>query len=309
MDTMGTRRSRKKWRILLPLTVVTGALLSLLLWAAIRPEPKYEGRPISEWIEGFAGMINPNAGAVLAPTLPKLIEADPGADILPPLRSVAMRGTRPRDAAYRELYEWLPDSLVNELNVAPPNPTRDEQLRYRALLILYYLEDESRKTRRLFVRVCSKDPYPEARRLATSALERWSAHDRAAIDALLVASTDAAPSVRQAAIKALGSAEPDDEILHALASRLSDTSIPVRRTAARTIGGFAGDAAPIIASLVSALESSDRDVVSYSAQALGKMGAVAESAAPALESALERQIPHTETALKWALRRVRQSEK
>jgi len=309
MGKSGKRRTKNKWRVLVPLTIVIGALLSFFLWVAIRPEPKYEGRPISEWIEGFAGTINPDAGAVLAPSLPRLLEADPGPKILPPLRSVAMRGTRPRDAVYQEVYEWLPDSLASELNIEPPNPTRDEQLRYRALLILYYLEDGSGTTRNIFSRVSSKDPYAEARRLATSALERWSAHDEAAIDALLDASTDPAPTVRQAAINALGSAEPNEEILQGLAARLSDTSIPVRQAAARTISALGSAAGPIVPDLISALGSADRDVVSYSAQALGKVGAAAESAVPALESALERQIPHTETALKWALRRVRESEK
>src|SRR5262249_30312492 len=128
----------KRSRAILVLAAALLLLLSVLVFVFWSPkEPVYQGRPISEWIEQMSGSIGDSAGAVSSEALPKLLQQDPGREIVPCLCRVLHRGRGVGQRIFAWLYPKLPAALAARLPAL--NPARDAELRYRSALILYYL--------------------------------------------------------------------------------------------------------------------------------------------------------------------------
>ena len=139
------------------------------------------------------------------------------------------------------------------------------------------------------------DPFPElvrqlrqaqpvGRAKAARSLGRlgWLARD--AMTALVAATRDADPKVRDAAAAAVGQMGPD-AVPH-LSELLRHDDKYVRRQAVWALGKLGPLAAPSLPGLVTALGDADPRTASGAAEALGRMGPDATDAVPALTEAM-----------------------
>jgi hypothetical protein len=284
--------------------LVLGLALLLLVSASIflfrsPDEPVYQGRPISAWIEQMSGPIGGSAGAVSSEALPKLIQQDPGVEVVPSLCHVLHRGRSLGHRIYAALCPQLPSVVVDKLPML--NPGRDAELRYRAALILYYLGPKATNAVSALT-YALQDNNPEVRRMAATAL--GAVQVESASPALGAALSDPVAGVRQAAIKALAQTSELTNGVLQIAGTLKDPDVGVRVEAARALKNFGPKAKDVIPALIEALHDADQDVVLFAAQALGRIGPDARKAAPELQAVLKKAGPECETTLRWALKQV-----
>jgi hypothetical protein len=289
--------------LLLGLSLIAAGVFYFLL----PREPIYQGRPISEWIEELTGNKGGFSGAVASQALPKLLQAEPGPEVVPYLRATLHRGNGFMEKFYINLYPRLVPILGRR--IPAPNPLRDTELRYRAAVILYYMGPRAQNSARDLVQALS-DSDVDVRRMAATALGTVSNGAEFVKTGLKTALGDPSSAVRRAALRAIANSGPKrSDNVPVVAGMLKDPDEGVRVDAAQILKDFGPDARAAVTSLTAALQDTNGDVFRFAAMALGKIGPDAHESIDALRLALKNPRPYTETTIRWALKRIETEEK
>jgi hypothetical protein len=307
-------------RVKLLIAVLAVALIGLIAWQVVREdEPRYQGKPLSYWLEGYVPVPAPLPAAApkagnsrfsflsmpsVAPSPSAELEANAdkalhhvGTNALPTL----LRMLRARDSALTlKLLELA--RKQHFISIKHRSAARSNTIACRALerlgveakgavpaLIEVYDRDLV-----IFSRTASPDASVVVGVLAIpGVLGTMGPEARSAIPSLLRGATNASANVRWVALDGLGNihAEPET-VVPVLIKALQDPDPLVRYRTARALARFGQDAQPGIPALVKLLDDPDQWARNGGLNALRDIHLNPEVAVPALAKALESTNRH-----------------
>ncbi len=244
----------KRGRFIVGALVV--ALLAVLAWTLLRapapaPEPVYNGKPLSYWLQGFGPYPNTTRptetealvaiqqiGTNAIPTLLQMLRAHDS-----PLK-YKLRIWAIRRGLIRIIYK-IPWDYNNSLPFA---------FNFRAMRGFQQLGPLATNAVPDLIRVLDHPVSPESESLTAGALGAIGPGAKAAVPALLRAAASTDLSVRNAALLALGQIHADpDAVVPVLIKGLQNPSNVMRWTAAGALGNFQSEAKSAVPALVALL--------------------------------------------------------
>ncbi len=254
---LGTRQTagvrKKRGIILAAVLAVLGGLLWLLFFSG-PPEPVYQGKRLSAWLEGYAGQI----GTVRDVTTEEADNAvrHIGTNAIPTL----LRRLRARDSALTHLLHDLAMSQSFVRIRYFPAVNRHEQ----AVMAFKVLGAEARDAVPELTRIFEENISLDSRFSTAEALGAISPDAKVALPALVkvAADTNAADEVarlvRLCVIETLGQIQAEPElVVPALTKALNDPDSRFRKEAAAPLGRFGPVAKPAVPVLFKILEHQD----------------------------------------------------
>jgi hypothetical protein len=309
---------RRRYFIAVLLLFVFGGLCLLVFGPANRPDPIYNGKPLSEWLEGFdpipnGGIINPRlspkpvvtyggtfvtgSGLRAIPTVPEWLAADEalkhfGTNAL----STITWMLNARDPAWR--LQFL--LLLRKQHVVPIRYTYASHWNRVAITALDNLGSSAEPAMPDMIRAYNNSlsnvaqavdhDYP-AEYLALTVpqlLGKMGPAARGAIPSLLQGAASTNANVRWVAVTALGQIHSDSAtVVPFLVKLLKDPDPIVRQNGLQALGEFGKDAESCVPVIVGMLDDRDNRVRSAALHTLSKLHVNPGVTIPALVKALE----------------------
>jgi HEAT repeats len=241
----------KNLRIMLVVLFVT--LPSTVMWQVLcprEPEPLYQGKPLSFWLNGYDSGSFSGTNAALAPTRQ---EADTamrhiGTNALPAL----LRMLRTPDSPFKDMLSNLARKQ-RFIKIQPP--MHSEMQHFTAMWGLCAVGSEASNALPQLMEIYERHPNALSQQIVPAVLSGIGPSAQAAIPLLIKGTAHTNENVRMNSIYALGQihAAPDLAV-PALIKCLHDPSPYIRANAARSLSMFGNSARPAVPALLALLK-------------------------------------------------------
>jgi len=261
---------------------------------ALRPEPVYQGQPVSHWIKVLNDMTRTDASGM------SYFEGEqPILEIGRPAIPYLLRALKDRDSLAKEAGAALWRRLPRRLQKVFPQPFPPARLRAYAARGLGLLGPEAAAAvPDLIEALHDRDDW--VRSAAAGALGGIGPEARAAVPALINGLNDAVNHVQLGCVIGLkGAAQDSPEVMPVFRELLSDPDSNIRSWTALALGGMTVEQETAIKYLEETLQNEDGtngNVRGSAVDSLGRIGPAASSAVPQLVNLLEREEQRADSA-------------
>lgn len=244
-------------RLIVSLAILAVVVLGVLIWQVLyprQPDPVIDGKPLTQWMEGYVG--GPSVTAAANQVLEKV-----GTNAIPTL----LRMLQKRDSNFkRKVMELVQKQHFIKIHYLPAE--RCNQAAYFAFLKLGARAEAAVPE---LIQIFELNISPFSQQCTASSLASLGPAANVAIPILASALTNANPLVRQDIVNSLGRLHSEPElVVPTLMKALNDPAPRVRITACLALGQVGGGARQAVPAIVKMLSDPDSGVRGFAATAL-----------------------------------------